>query len=219
MTGDQADMLSRLKSVLPVRWFGDVTPNLDALLNGFASAWNGLNELLGFVRAQARISSSSGIFLDIAGTDYFGNGLPRRAGESDVSYSVRLRDNLLCPRATRLAIVQALYGLTGRNPMVFEPLNATDTGGYNAGSLGYGVAGGYGSRALPFQYFVTAYRPNATPVSNVGGYNLGPGGYNQAPMSFANVSDILGAIADADIYAAIRAVAPAASVAWVKISN
>ena len=219
MIGDQPDMLSRLKLVLPVRWFGDVTPNLDALLNGFANAWSGLYGLLGFVKAQARISSASGIFLDIAGTDYFVSGLPRRAGESDVSYSLRLRANLLCPRATRLAITRALVSLTGRTPVVFEPLNATDTGGYDAGSLGYSVAGGYGSRALPFQYFVTAYRPNATPASNVGGYNLGPGGYNQAPMSLVNISDIPGAIADADIYTAIRAVAPAASIAWVKISN
>jgi len=219
MTGDTSDMLARLKSVLPGRWFGDTTPILDAVLTGFATAWSGLYALLANVKAQARIATASGIFLDIASTDYFGTSLPRRSGEADAAFSTRIRANLVLPRATRAGLSFVLQNLTGRTPVIFEPLNAADTGGYNSNSLGYGVAGAYGSANLPFQFFVTAYRPNATPVSNAGGYNFGPGGYNNAPMFYADTAQAPGAIDDADIYAAAAAVLPVASIAWMNISN
>jgi hypothetical protein len=76
MTGDKSDILSRLKSVLPARWFGDTTPNLDAVLTGLAAAWTGLYELLVNVRTLTRIATATGIFLDISSSDYFGNSLP-----------------------------------------------------------------------------------------------------------------------------------------------
>jgi len=219
VTGDTNDMLSRLKLVLPARWFAEATPILDAVLTGLATAWSALYGLLTVVVAQTRVATASGIFLDIAAVDYFGNALPRRAGEADGAFSARIRANLLMPRATRAGLIQALTTLTGRAPSVFEPLNATDTGGYNTATLGYNTVGGYGSANLPFAFFVTAYRPNATPVSNAGGYNFGPGGFNTAPMYFANVDDFPGVVSDADIYAATAAVLPTATIAWTKISN
>jgi hypothetical protein len=211
-------MLARLKLVLPVRWFGDVTPVLDAVLTGLASAWSNLYGLLANVRWQARIATASGVFLDIAASDYFGTGLVRGLGEPDAAYSARIRANLLAPRATRASVVNALVNLTGREPIVFEPLNASDTGGYNL-NLGYNVCGGYGSENLPFQFFVTAYRPNATPVSKAGGYNLGPGGYNSAPMFYADLTQFAGVVSDAEIYAAAAGVLPTSTIAWTRISN
>jgi hypothetical protein len=203
---------------LPARWFGDVTPVLDAVLTGLANAWSNLYGLLANVRLQARITTASGVFLDIAASDYFGTGLVRRAGEADAAYSKRIRVNLLAPRATRAGVIEVLVNLTGREPIVFEPLNATDTGGYNV-NLGYNVSGGYGSENLPFQFFVTAYRPNETPVSNAGGYNAGPGGYNTAPMFYADVTQFAGVVSDAEIYAAAAGVLPTSSIAWIRISN
>ena len=94
-----------------------------------------------------------------------------------------------------------------------------DTGGYNSCTLGYNTGGGYGCVNLPFQFFVTAYRPNATPVSNAGGYATGPGGYDIAPMFYATGNEISGAITDANIYGAANAVLPTASIAWMNISN
>lgn len=219
MIGDTADMLARLKMVLPARWFGDATPILDALLSGLGAAWSAVYGLLNYVKAQARIGSASDIFLDIASSDYFGPALPRRDGESDAAFRARIQQNLVAPRATRASVVQALLGLTGRVPIVFEPLNATDTGGYGTGTLGYGIRGAYGSRNVPFQVFVTAYRPNATPVSNAGGYNVGPGGYNNVPMFYADITTDSGEVSDAEIYAAIAAVMPTCGVAWTNISN
>lgn len=218
MTGDTADMLARLKMVLPARWFADSSPILDALLTGLASAWSGLYASLAYVIAQGRIATASGIFLDIAAADFCPGGLPRRAGEADAAYSLRIRSNLLQSRATRPSVVSALTNLTGRAPKIFEPFNATDTGGYNV-NLGYNTAGGYGSANLPFQFFVTAFRPNNTPISNAGGYGSGPGGYRTAPMFYADAAEFQGNISDADIFAAVAAVLPTATTAWTKISN
>jgi hypothetical protein len=134
-------------------------------------------------------------------------------------FSARICANLLAPRATRTGVVQALTSLTGRKPKIFEPLNPTDTGGYNSYTLGYGTVGGYGTENLPFQFFVTAYRPNATPVSNAGGYGRGPGGYNRAPMFYANATQIPGTVTDQNIYATAAAVLPTATIAWTRISN
>ncbi len=219
MTGDANDMLARLKMVLPARWFDDATPVLDAVLMGLANGWSWLYALLGTVKAQTRLATAAGVLLDIAAADYFGGALPRRAGEADAAFSTRIRASLLAPRATRAGLSLALTALTGRVPVIFEPLNATDTGGYNTNTLGYNRLGGYGSMNLPFQFFVTAYRPDATPISHAGGYGTGPGGYGDAPMFYASLTDIPGDITDQDIYAAAAAVLPAASIAWINLSN
>ena len=218
MTGDTQDMLARLKLVLPARWFADTVPILDAVLTGLASAWSGLYNLLTYVQAQTRVATATGIFLDIASLDYLGDTVPRRAGEADTAYSLRIRGNLLTPRATRASVVQTLTALTGRTPKVFEPLNAADTAGYNV-NIGYNTRGGYGSFNLPYQFLLTAYRPNRTPVSNASGYNDGPGGFNTGSMSYAEAAQLAGTVSDAEIYAAVAAVLPTSTIAWTKISN
>ena len=44
-------MLARLKAVLPLRWFPDATPILDALITGLASTWSTLYAMLAYVKA------------------------------------------------------------------------------------------------------------------------------------------------------------------------
>ncbi len=170
------------------------------------------------MRAQSRIATASGIFLDIAAVDYLGNTLQRRAGEADAAYSARIRGNLLNSRATREGLVRILTNLTGRKPIVFEPLNAADTGGYNV-NAGYNTSGGYGSFSLPFQFLLTAYRPDSTSDSQGGGYNIGPGSYNSPPMFYADTEQFSGTVSDAEIYAAVAAVLPTSSIAWTQLSN
>lgn len=218
MTGDAQDIVGRLKLVLPGRWFADTTPILDALLTGLGSAWSGIFALLSFVQSQTRIATASGVLLDIAAQDYLGGALPRRSGEADAAYSARIKANLLSPRATRAGLIAALTSLTGRAPVVFEPLNATDTGGYNL-NLGYNLVGGYGSRQLPYQFFLTVYRPANAPTSHAGGYGVGPGGYGSAPMVYADAAEFAGAVSDEDILQTVTAVIPTTSIAWTKISN
>ena len=218
MIGDVADMAGRIKQMLPARWFSDDAPILDAVLSGLGQAWSGIYTLLQQVQAQTRLMTAGGVFLDIASQDYCGIGLPRRAGEADAAFSARLRLNLLAPRATRDGLVEAVTNLTGRSPIVFEPLNASDAGGYNV-NAGYGVAGGYGSFSMPYQFLLTVYRPNDLPADHAGGYGTGPGGYNEAPMFYASAAELAGNVSDAEIYATIASVIPTSSIAWTKITN
>jgi len=215
---DVSGMLARLKMVLPARWFSDVSPVLDALLTGLAGARVGLFALLDEVRAQGRIATAGGIFLEIAAVDYFGGELGRRVGEADAAYAVRIQKNLLRPRATRASVVQVLQDLTGRIPVIFEPRNPADTGGYSV-NMGYGLTGGYGSMNLPYQFLVRAYRPDSLPVSNASGYVTGPGGYNTVPAFYAETTEFQGNVSDSEIYASIAAVVPTTSIAWTNISN
>ncbi len=91
MTGDQQDILSRLKQVLPLQWFPDDTPVLDTLLNGVAWAWAWVYQLLQYVITQARISTAEDVWLDLIAADYFGSGFGRRVGENDDAYRLRIQ--------------------------------------------------------------------------------------------------------------------------------
>ena len=213
MTGDTADIVSRLKSALPTRWFPDNAPVLDATLAGTANAWSAVYKLLAFVRSQARMATASDSFLDMIGVDYFGKRLPRRAAEADASYRQRLSAALARPHATRDALRMALTDLTGRAPAIFEPSRPADTGAYGNPSLAYGLAGAWGNLSLPFQVLVTAYRPTPSGIADIAGYGTA------GPLSRASLADAGTQLLDTDIYAAIASVMPTASTAWTRISN
>jgi hypothetical protein len=232
--GDHADFVGRLKAALPSRWFPvGATPILDALLGGLASAWVSIYALLQYVILQTRIATATDRNLDYIAGDFFGLDLPRLAGERDASYSLRIRAEMFRPRGTRAAVIRALTDLTGRARHVFEPANTDDTGGYRAGGVGYGVAGGYGSLLLPFQFFVVAYRPVTGGIPQAAGYGSAAGwaatgaagivspvgAYGGGVTEYGSLSLETGVITDAVIYAAINAVRPAASIAWTRISN
>ncbi len=224
MTGDIGDFVQRLKAVLPSRWFPDTSPILDGLLTGLASAWAWLYGLLGFVRQQTRIGSASGIWLDVIAADFFGSRLGRRSGQLDDDFRVCIRRELVRERVTRAAVIAAVSDLTGRPPIIFEPARTSDTGGYGGlhgggSGLGYGIAGGWGSLRLPFQCFVTAYRPHGTGIASVAGWCASAGGYGRGAIEYASPSMMAGQVTDADIYAAVAAVLPANTVAWTQIRN
>lgn len=216
-TGDQNDMAARIKAVLPP-WFGTPSPILNALLAGIGAIWAFVYSLLAYVITQTRIATATGIFLDMISLDFFGNGLPRKAGESDSAFRARIDQTILRPQATREALSQVLVDLTGRAPVIFEPTRPDDTGSYTSGGAGYGVAGGWGDLNLPFQCFVTAYRPRENGIANVAGWNAG-GGYGVGPIEYADLALASLGISDSDIDAAIAAVLPAATIAWTRISN
>ncbi len=213
MTGDTADFASRIKAVLPNRWFPDQSPVLDAVLTGLATAWSALYALLASVRAQSRLASATGSFIDAIGQDFFGPRLPRRAAEADDVYRGRIAAALVREHATRTALEAALLTLTGRAPAIFEAARPADTGSYAGPALGYGVAGAWGSLELPFQVFVTVRRPPPAGIATVAGYGTA------GPLVRASLADSGGQVTDTDIYAAITAVMPTASIAWTRITN
>lgn len=170
-TGSVADMVSRIRAVLPPSWFPvtppgtmtSVSPVLDALLAGIGQGWSYCYALTQFVISQARAATATGGFLDMLCADFFGSTVVRQAGETDDLLRSRIRASLLPLRATRMAVSSTIETLVGLSPIVLEPWRAADTGGY-AGSTntmaggggGYGSPGlVYGSAAMPFQYLVT----------------------------------------------------------------
>lgn len=216
MTGDPQDIVARLKSVLPARWFGDSTPVLDALLSGLAAAWSWLYQLLAYARLQTRIATATDDWLDRIAADFFGPRLARRTNEDDDDFRHRILLEIKRPRATRPALIQALTDLTGRPPSIFEPARPADTGAYNL-ALGYGAAGGWGSLSLPCQFFVTAYRPRDSGIAAIPGY--GAGGWNQSASAWASLGMIQGQVTDPDIFATIADTLPAGITAWSRISS
>ncbi len=225
-TGDQADIASRIRAVLPGGWFprpaatgASQTPVLDALLAGAGAAGAWLYGLIGNAMAQARIATASGVFLDGIAADYFGNRLQRNLAEGDPAFRARIQATLLLPLGTRQGIMRALQVLSGRTPRIVEPWNTLDTGGYDGPTLAYGTAGAYGSLALPFQVFVTALRPDGSGIAQVAGYGVGPGGYGAGAIEYGSVAMIEGQVTDAAIYATVANATAAGVTAWVAISN
>ena len=205
MIGDQSDIVARLKALLPLAWFKGDTPILDGTLGGIASALS--------------IATATDGFLDLISYDFFGGMLPRKAGELDASFRPRIRAALLPERGTRRGMIRALTLLTGRAPAIFEPAQTGDTGAYNNGTMGYNVAGGYGSLALPKQSFLIAYRPIGEGIANVSGYGDPQGAYNAASQLIYTNSSMVNGITDADIYATIDATKPLNAIVWTQIKS
>lgn len=237
-TGDQNDMIGRLKAALPPTWFpntsqGLVTnsPVIDAILSGVASVWVWVYAFLQFVKSQTRIATASGVFLDMIAADFFGTFLTRRNAELDAAFCLRILKEMFRPKVTRAAMIRAITELTGRAPAIFEPAYPLDTGGWGttgmtAGTgLGYGVAGGWGSLALPFQYFIIAYRPTGGGVASVagfghiGGFNGMPGGWGVGAFEYASLSMVNTPVTDQNIYDTINDVKPVATIAWTSIRS
>ena len=226
MSSDHTDIVKRLRSVLPLRWFGDQTPVLDSVLSGIAAGWVVLFDFLQYTQNQTRIGSASGIWLDLVAQDFFGPHLQRRSGQSDEALHRTITSNILRPRATRASVTSALTDLTGRVPHVFEPRNTSDTGGYatlafshskSGGGLGYGNGGGWGNLTLSFQCFITAFRPHVNGVATVSGWGVFTSGYGLGQLEYADMDIILSHVSDADILKEITRVLPVGVVAWTKI--
>ena len=222
-TGDQADILARIKAVLPFGWFANSTPILDGVLSACAYACAFTYSQIIAVRAQARRLTASGSTLDMIAADFFGSFLARKTNESDAALSARIGRELFREKGTRAGLIRAVTYLTGRAPAVFEPAYPLDTGGYGVGGVGYGLGGGYGSLLLPYQFFLTAYRPAGRGVANVAGYYTGSGwaggGYGAGAIEYVSPAMIAAAVSDQNIYDTINNVRPVNSIAWTIISN
>lgn len=217
--GDNSDILKRIKSVLPP-WFGDSSPILDAVITGMANGLAFIYSLYAYAKIQTRILTATDGWLDMIAADYFGTALLRASNQSDTSFRARIIINLFRERATRAAITKVLIALTGRTPIIIEPQRPADTGAYAAPNSGYGMAGAYGSLLLPFQAFVQAYRPSSSGIPLVAGYGSTSAGYaTPSRADYASISQIQGAVTDADIMAAVDSVKPVGTTIWVNINS
>ena len=170
---DQTDFAGRLLRLLPGGWFPAVAPRLTAVLQAPALMFSLIYGMIIFAKAQQRVASASGAFLDLAAQDYFGRTFPRLEYELDPAYAARIRYNLTAPRGTFSGMTSMLEQLTGNTPVIFQPNNVVQTGGWategdpgagggvfafydEAGASGAGL---WGSMALPCQIFISIEAP------------------------------------------------------------
>jgi hypothetical protein len=218
--GDQSDVQARLQSALPKQWFPSDGTVAGAILGALATAWAWAYSLYAYVRLQSRILTASDGWLDVIAGDFFGTSIVRAAYQTDASFRAKIIANLLRERATRKSITQVLTALTGRAPTIVESQRPADCGAYGAPNSGYGSAGAYGSMLIPYQAFVTAFRPLTSGAPYIAGYGSPSSGYGVASRGdYVSLASIVGSVSDADIYAAVDAVKPAATTLWTRISS
>jgi hypothetical protein len=213
-------MQARLKSGLPKGWFPDVSPVRDTLSSGLAYALSLGYSLIAYAKLQTRIKSAVDGFLDLVSFDYFGLNLLRRSSENDTQYRARILLNLLREKATRNGVIKALTDLTGNIPRVFEPWRPLDCGALNENICGLNMAGGLGSLVVPYQGFITAYRPLGQGIPFIAGLNSPLGALNVGSQGeVASLSLVAGTVTDADIYAAVADAKVEGTIAWMQIEN
>jgi hypothetical protein len=227
MTGDLADIVSRLWTVLPKRWFAEQSPNLLAILQSIATQWVWLYNMITYVIAQSRLATATDSWLDLISYDFFGSLLCRKPNESDLSYRARIKIALLREAATRSAVSSGLGALVGSRPLIFEPANCLDTGSYGTQfssstvpgtGLAYGLAGGWGNLELPLQFFVTTTRPPTPGIGWLAGYGTPNGGYGEGVISYVDLSLLPGTVTDQDIQSTLCSLLPVNAVAWLRIT-
>jgi hypothetical protein len=128
-TGDVPDIVSRLRANTPP-WFPDQgsAPVVDGVLTGIATALSYIYGFIQYARAQARIRSATGGWIDLIAWDFLGARFTRLGGETDAAFLARLLPELVRRRLTRAAIQQALVQLTGFPVRIVEPAQLTDVG-------------------------------------------------------------------------------------------
>ncbi len=214
MTGDKADIWSRIKGLLPFSWFQDATPVVDALMQAPAWALSTNYTQITYAALQQRIKTATDGWLDIVSADFFGTALPRIINETDGAFRARNLANLFVKGPTRANMIAVLTLITGRVPVIFEPSNPTDSGGFDAGGLYWDANGGWGD-PMPYQSFVTAYRPIG------GAVDLGElDAFTFSWDSWGAWSDgIPTSLTDAAIIAAVEATKPLGTLVWLRIEN
>jgi hypothetical protein len=220
--GDTSALFERrLKSLIPRGWVLRTAPIFDAVLGGLGDSLANFYTLLKSVKAQTRIATAGGWFLDLIGWDFLGANYLRKDKEADDHWRARIIREVLRPRATRLGITTAVEDLTGRTPKIYEPWNATDDGGgYGAvgGRIAYGQSGYYGSVVLPAQVFVTVYKTGLSGIPTITGYGYGNGGYGVGKIAYASTTQVEGEISDAEIFDCVHQNIAAGAKAWVAIA-
>lgn len=177
-TGDPDDIVSRVRATIPPTWYPDDAVFLDGLLMAFGTAASWVYGLIGYTRLQTRIATATDGWLDLIANDFFGRRVTR-GSRSDALFRKAIIAELFRPKQTRAAVIDAVQGLTGKAPLIFEPARPQDTGGYSPGPSGdgigrviaYNTAGGYGSLMMPYQFLVHAFRVPTGGIPSVGGYS------------------------------------------------
>lgn len=218
MIGDRSYFQGLTKANLPLGWFPDDGPVINAVSNAVADPMAATFDMVAYVSKQSRLATATDSFLDLLALDYFGPAfMKRRKGEGDEPYRARLQAEMLRPLCTREAISDLVADLTGTVPVIFEPNYQPDTGSWGLG--GWGVANRYGSRTTPFEYLIDVTRPKGQGIPTLPGWGATAAAWGGPNFCYASRSDVEGVVTDDEIMAAIARATPAGVTAYVNISS
>ena len=205
--------VARAYSRLPTNWFPDNHPILSTIIGALALAGAYAYSLLSSVKAQGRIKTSSGYMLDISAQDHFGPGnFPRRAGESDPSYSARIIAERFRPLGTKPSMISVLQDTTGLTTHVFEPaLNGACDGACFADDPNSLL----GSYDMPWEAFIEVQRPPGPGIPASMGFTEHD--FADSTLFAADASLYESAIEDAEIMRAVSTTLPAGVKGWTLI--
>lgn len=211
--GDQSDFFSRLKAQIPASWFQS-SPNFDATLQGPAWAMSTIYAQITYATLQTRIKTATDGYLDLISNDFFGTDLPRLPNETDGAFRTRILANLFVKGPTRANMSAVLKLVTGIAPIIFEPSNTSDSGGWD-GAFFWDTGMGQWGDPLPYQSFVTAYRPigGAQSLAEWDTYRFmwdAYGAWSDSPVTSTT---------DAAIIAAVESTRMTGTVVWLQITN
>lgn len=213
-TGDQADMQQRVRALIPQSWFPQPAPVADALTAGQAWALSNAYAQLTYAALQSRIKTATDMWLDVISGDFFGPALPRLTNETDAAFRTRILANLFVKGPTRGNMAQVLTLLTGQAPVIFEPSNTSDSGGWDALLYWDATIGKLGD-PLAFQSFVTVYRPS-TALASLAEWDAWRFAWD-AYGAWSESSPL--SITDAALIAAVEATKPLGTIVWMRFAN
>jgi len=185
-TGDQNDILARLKALIPPSWFGDNSTFRDAILSACAQALSWCYSLYLYAQLQTRIATATDGWLDMIAYDFFGDNYGRTAGQSDDVFRNAIKINLFRERGTRHSVQKILEDLTGNTPFIFEPQRPLDTGAYGAAvAVSRSANGSYVDTLGIVRYAApNTARYDANPYStSINGLMVEPASVNLMPQS------------------------------------
>lgn len=237
-TGDVPDIQARLRTLLPP-WFpsSGQAPVIDGVLTGIAWLLSYIYGLIQYARAQSRIATATGAWLDLIAWDYFGARLGRQPGELDPALSARIRQELIRRRVTRSAIQTALQGLTGYPVRIIEPARPTDVGFYKVRGSGIEPISfwnvdtpscplRWSGRGVRGQFFIECVLPLVSTLGNNalpawGEYTInwmlrGTAGARASANSLLERGGLTTASGAATVYSLINAMRAAGVIAWVR---
>lgn len=217
-TGDTADIKARLRALIPADWFPDSAPVVDAVLTGLATVYNATYALILYARAQMRVQTATGGFLDLAAYDFFGFRVKRKPSQTDESFRLTINREVLRARATRPGILQALQNLTGNRARMLEAANPCDTGGWGTWFFALDDHGYWGDNSLPYQLFLDVVQPVGAGIPNISGLDNPQSGYGAGTFFLVDLAMVVGVVTTQDIYDTIEATRAAGVTAWVNIA-
>ena len=222
-TGDSADILGRVRKLLPSRWFAWTAPYRDAIIGGVSDLASWCYNWITYARSQSRLATANGPFLDIYSYDFLGRAILRN-GATDTVFRAQIQATILKERVTRHGMFQAVKTLTGNDPWIFEPWNPGDCGAYSNqangiayGQFGYGVGrGGYGNMAMPGQVLMQVVRGAPSGVPEATGYGGYAGGYGQGAIEYVGSYTRQIGVTDQQIENLITYTKPSGVTVWMQ---